>query len=198
MIKAVFFDFDGVLSMNSHACPEISQKLSELVDVSVNDLEPAYHDIAVVSRINDTDYSEFARLLSDALKTEITVEHLVESAQNCQKNDAMLNFADELRSMGVQTGIITDNSIDRIESLRSTFNLDNFDPIIISQIYGVLKQQGPKLFEVAIEKIGLAPEEVVFVDDHENKLIFARRLSIKTYHLDNPSDIASFRNFCLG
>ena len=54
-----------------------------------------------------------------------------------------------------------------------------FQPIILSHELGVLKP-GKKIYQIALEKIGIAPGECLFIDDQEDCLKTARGLGMKT------------------
>jgi putative hydrolase of the HAD superfamily len=75
---------------------------------------------------------------------------------------AMLEAVTRARSQGVRTGLIS-NSMGVGRYDRSAFP-ELFDGVVISGDEGVHKPQ-PEIFHLGAERIGLPPEQCVFVDD---------------------------------
>lgn len=78
---------------------------------------------------------------------------------------ALYAYADLMRRNGYRVGILS-NSFDgarREEQRRFGFS-DAFDPLVYSHEVGLAKPD-PRIFSLAAQRIGLAPDEIVFVDD---------------------------------
>jgi putative hydrolase of the HAD superfamily len=76
--------------------------------------------------------------------------------------DAMLEAVRRARAQGIRTGLIS-NSMGAGRYDRSTFP-ELFDGVVISGDEGMHKPQ-PEIFRLGAARVGLAPEECVFVDD---------------------------------
>lgn len=94
--------------------------------------------------------------------------------------------------------------VDYIRSLRPTYKIgiisnawgdlrqmldqwgitDAFDEIIGSGDEGVLKPD-PRIFEIALERLGLKPEEIIFLDDFIENVEAAKKLGIHAVHFQN-------------
>jgi len=110
----------------------------------------------------------------------------------CRELDQeLLAFAASLRPR-VRTAIIS-NSADgaRREEL-ARYALDEiFDPIIYSHEVGMAKPD-PAIFELACSLMGVAPAEMIFVDDVAGHVAAARGLGISgILHRHTPETIAS-------
>jgi putative hydrolase of the HAD superfamily len=77
-------------------------------------------------------------------------------------DDTMVQALRRARAQGVRTGLIS-NSMGTSRYDRSTFP-ELFDGVVISGDEGMHKPQ-PEIYELACERVGLAPSECVFVDD---------------------------------
>jgi len=65
-----------------------------------------------------------------------------------------------------------------------------FDAVVVSGEHGVRKPE-PAIYRIAVERIGLAPEELVFVDDLGGNLKPARAMGMSTVrHIDSAATIA--------
>lgn len=77
-------------------------------------------------------------------------------------DDAMLGAVRRARGAGVRTGLVS-NSWGAGRYDRDSFP-ELFDGVVISGEVGLHKPQ-PEIFELGAERLGLPPEECVFVDD---------------------------------
>jgi epoxide hydrolase-like predicted phosphatase len=62
---------------------------------------------------------------------------------------------------------------------------DRFDVFIESCVVG-LRKPDPKIYAIACAQLGLAPAEVVFLDDIGRNLKSARELGMTTIKVDDP------------
>jgi putative hydrolase of the HAD superfamily len=81
---------------------------------------------------------------------------------HARPDDAMVAAVRRARAQGVRTGLIS-NSMGTGRYDRSMFG-ELFDGVVISGDEHMHKPQ-PQIFRLGAERIGLAPEECVFVDD---------------------------------
>ena len=66
--------------------------------------------------------------------------------------------------------------------------MKDFDDKIISGREFLVKPD-PKIYELAISRFDLNPEETLFVDDRADNIETSIRLGFQTIHLTNPSTI---------
>lgn len=82
-------------------------------------------------------------------------------------------------------GIVTNNStIEQIDKLRALNIASYFDTVVISEDVGVTKPD-PKIFSIALERIGALAQEAVFIGDNwTNDIIGARNVGMAAVWLD--------------
>jgi putative hydrolase of the HAD superfamily len=105
---------------------------------------------------------EFARLLGARLgihETDGLVDRLF---ARIEPDEQMLAAVRRARGAGIRTGLLS-NSLGHGRYDRSLFP-ELFDGVVISGEVGLHKPQ-PEIFHLGAERIGLPPEECVFVDD---------------------------------
>jgi len=93
--------------------------------------------------------------------------------------------------IGCATGIITDNKRERIDHLRGYQRLDAlFAPIVVSAETGCTKDN-PAIFEYALERSRVSPEESIFIDNTSENLLVAATLGMNVIHFDDAkNDVA--------
>lgn len=126
-----------------------------------------------------TMFKEFYEIVLKEIKyTSINEEIINSLASDNVYNDDKFYFFDDVE-LGLQRlkdkyilGVVSDTwpSLERVfinKSLRKYFST-----FVMSSIYGSYKAE-KVLFKIAIEEIGVKPEEVIFIDDSESNLIAA-------------------------
>ena len=65
-----------------------------------------------------------------------------------------------------------------------------FNEVIISSQVGLLKED-PQLYEVAIQKLGFDPNEIIYIDDAPKNVTMANSLGLKAIRYSDPASLAS-------
>jgi putative hydrolase of the HAD superfamily len=120
--------------------------------------------VRLVRRVETGDMSEhdFGDRFGELLGIERRVDLVERMFGRVQPEQAMVEAVRRARLQGVRTGLIS-NSMGAGRYDRSTFP-DLFDGVVISGDEGIHKPQ-PEIFRLGAERVGLPPEECVFVDD---------------------------------
>lgn len=102
----------------------------------------------------------------------------------CRVRDHTVEALDELRRRGYRLGVIS-NSDGRIESLLESVGLlSRFDFVIDSQLVGVEKPD-PRIFLMGCQRLGLRPDEVMYVGDiYEIDVVGARNAGLRAVLID--------------
>ncbi len=124
-------------------------------------------------------FKEFYEIVLKEIKYASINEEIINSlASDNVHNDHKFYFFDDVEP-GLQRlkdkyilGVVSDTwpSLERVfinKSLRKYFST-----FVMSSIYGSYKAE-KVLFKIAIEEIGVKPEEVIFIDDSESNLVAA-------------------------
>jgi epoxide hydrolase-like predicted phosphatase len=181
-IKAVFFDLGGVIVRTEFQAPR--QQLAEKLGMEYDDLSrivfegesgvraalgeitSADHWASVIQRLKRP-ASELSRIRDEFFAGDIVDRTLVEyirSLRGKYKTGLISNAWSDLRDFVV----------------REKFD-DVFDKMIISAEVGALKPE-PKIFQIALEQIGVSPNEAVFVDDFKANIVGCEKVGIKGIH----------------
>ncbi len=97
-----------------------------------------------------------------------------------------------------QTALISNAFDDLRDVLTHQFAIaDAFDVIVISAEEGIMKPD-PRLYQIALERLGCRPEEAVFIDDFAHNIAGAQAVGLHTIHfkpgIDVVGEIESLRD----
>jgi len=98
--------------------------------------------------------------------------------------DELVEYVRRIRGAGLATGIITNNVVEFREHWRGMLPVaELFDFVVDSSEVG-MRKPNPAIFEKALQIAGLAPDEVIFLDDFEGNITAARALNIRSLLVD--------------
>jgi epoxide hydrolase-like predicted phosphatase len=115
-----------------------------------------------------------------------------------QIDSTLMEFVRGLRSR-VRVGMITNAWPDVRRYLENEAKVaDAFDPLIVSAEVGLAKPD-PRIYQLALERLGVQPAEAVFVDDFEDNVAGARWVGMQAVHFTStPQAIAAVRALLRG
>ena len=94
-------------------------------------------------------------------------------------DDPNVTFGKQLKADGVLTALVTNNAAEFRDHWRNAIPLDElFHHVIDSSEVGMRKPD-PKIFELALERLGTRAESTVFLDDFQGNLDAAAQLGIR-------------------
>jgi FMN phosphatase YigB (HAD superfamily) len=189
MIKAVLFDYGGVLSPNGRAdafIKMVGKSLglpSEKVD-SWNTLREF--------RAGLIDEATCVATIRDRYPHKPILDGAIfrEKSGMLVRNELVYQLASSLREHDIRTGILSDIYLPTAEMLQTHGNYEGFDPIMLS-CYTHLRKPDPEIYTLALAKLNLYSAEVLFVDDQEKMLEPARSLDMQTLLAESPEQIVT-------
>lgn len=129
-----------------------------------------------VGRLEDEDFEAvFAAALTAAGGRVEAAGLLARLAERMELDEPMIELVREVRGRGVPVALVS-NSLGRNCYDRVDFD-ELFDVTVISGQVGVRKPSR-EIYRIACERLGVAPEQCVLVDDVKHNLVGAARLGI--------------------
>lgn len=116
-------------------------------------------------------------------------------AEAVEPRPAMLDAIRCIRGRGLRVGAITNNWI--AEDGGTHLLRPHFDVFVESAVVGIRKPD-PRIFHLACDQLGIAPQEAVFLDDIGSNLKAARALGMATIKVDAPEPALSELQALLG
>ena len=99
-------------------------------------------------------------------------------------------LAKDLRLRGIRTGILSNTFLTVPWILNIVGGYRGFDPIILSSKEGIAKPD-PKIYQIAIERSGVKPSEILFVDNLEENTKAAQQAGMKIVLAKKPKQIVN-------
>jgi putative hydrolase of the HAD superfamily len=191
-IRAVLFDFGGVFTDSPfHAVHAFGDELGiaaqEVTGIVFGSYEQdGEHPWHRLERGEITLESARDQILQLGLERDVRVDIYDLFAQMAGNNagaDARQPLVERVRLLkgaGYVTGIVTNNVMEFGDGWRALIPVDElFDFVVDSSSVGVRKPD-PRIFEIALQRLhGIAPAEVVFLDDYQANVDAARALGLQ-------------------
>ncbi|MCR5754708.1 MAG: HAD-IA family hydrolase [Acetatifactor sp.] len=183
-IKGIFFDFDGVITVEKTGRETMISYISKYTDIPYEIVEAAYtrHNKALLyGEITHRDmWDEFCEEIGRKLDFEVLEKAFLNVTLDTNIVQFIRNHKDKYL-----IGMITDNRTDRIEAIIEQTELKGlFDVIVISANVHSRKSDA-KIFREALKQSGLKAEECVFIDNTKSNLIVPGRMGFQTIYFDD-------------
>jgi len=186
-IQAVFFDLGGVIVRTEYQAPR--QHLAERLGMEYDDLVRVVFDSETAKRAGlgeiseDEHWEAVTRRLhrppaeAPVLRDEFFAGDVVDRE--------LIDFVRSLRPH-YKTGVISNawNGL-RQYLVKNKFD-DAFDSLTISAEVGAAKPH-PRIYEIALESLGVGASQAVFIDDFEENITAARALGMTGIHFRDPA-----------
>ena len=190
MIKAVIFDFGGVIK-NRYP----SSIIAAIFNVSSKEEKEFKEAMTSLFELFQKDLikeEKFWQKISKVIKRPIP-ENCSERAREFYKNtyslsSKMVSFVKDLKNKGIKTAVLSNTTGFQAEVIRKFNGYNGFDLVVLSN-EEKLRKPDPEIYILTIKRLELKPEECIFVDDKEENLIPAENLGMKTVLAKNPNQI---------
>ncbi len=187
VLKAVLFDFGGVFTPSpfpviADAAPELGLTPEAAIELcfGVYDrdgdhpwhrlergeipLEKAREELAVLAREQEVEI-DILSLFSRMGVPDLDRQTMVEGARR-------------IRKRGLRTALVTNNVAEFGDGWRKMVPVDElFEVVIDSSAVGVRKPD-PRIFQLALDALGVAARDAAFVDDHPGNIAAAEKLGM--------------------
>lgn len=193
MIKAILFDFDGVLTIDKTGSQSILRYLAAQTGLSEDLLRTEYYKYNKDLLYGKITHCDMWESFCESVGCQIDYNVLTESFQNTPLDKDMITLVKELKQSFL-IGMITDNKVDRIDTILGFFHLrDIFDAVSVSAQCGSGKSD-KLIFEETLSQLNMQPDECIFIDNTEKNLIIPKQMGFHTILFDDTNrEIEVFR-----
>lgn len=186
-IRAVLWDMGGVLLRNM--IPEPRIHLAELYGMSEAQLEELVfrNPVSKKATIGEVGVEELWEYVREALQLDPQklAEFEVTFWSSDRVDEELIDFIQSLRQ-NYKIGLLSNAFIDARPSLSKRFPglLNVFDEVVFSYEVKIAKPD-PRIYSLMLDKLGLEPENAIFVDDFRENVEAAHALGIHAIQFRN-------------
>ena len=169
MVKAIIFDYYGVLTTDSYMTwlehnPSVEKEHATQIEALSK---------AQDSGIDDNEF--FSRLgqLAGQSQEEVRGEFGAHGSMHRE----LLDYIGELRQQGLKTAILSNSAVSLYDEVAKHQLGPLFDVILCSEEAGVAKPD-PKMYHLALKRLNVSPDEALFVDDRQYNVNGAEAVGI--------------------
>lgn len=193
MIKAVLFDFDGVLTIDKTGSTSTINYIAANTGIDYDTFKTCYYRYNKGLLSGEFTHRDIWDQLCGEAGMDIDYGVLIEAFKSTKLDMDMLALVRELKA-SYRIGMVTDNKQDRIDTISSCHGFDRlFDTISISAKFHSGKEE-EKIFAATMDALSVSPEECVFIDNTPKNLVVPEKLGMKTMLFDDEDrDIVRFR-----
>ncbi len=99
----------------------------------------------------------------------------------------IVHKARALKAAGTPIALLTNNVVEWGDHWRATFPVDELFAIVVDSSAVKLRKPNPEIYLLTCERIGVAPDACVFLDDNADNVAAGRSLGMETVRVgDNP------------
>ena len=182
MLKAVILDWGGVLMRTVDAGGR--RKWEKKLQLPLHAVDRAVHGSRSWKQAQSGLISDAAYWADVAAQLGLDEADLAEFREDYFGGDRldneMIQFVRALRPR-FKTALLSNASPELSDLLYQLGVTDTFDVIVISALVGVQKPD-PTIYQIVLDRLGLAPQETIFVDDFIENIEGATRLGMQTLH----------------
>lgn len=186
MITTIFFDFDGVITIDNKGSISFANYITEKTGLDPDFFLEKYREFGPDLLTGKKSHLDIWPELCQNLGTAID-EALIEAAFKATPiNQEIIRLIKALKP-NYQIGLITDNKHDRMATLIDVHQWHElFDILAISANVGSRKNT-PAIYYYALEKAQATPQEAIFIDNTLKNLEIPKDIGYNTLFFDDKT-----------
>ncbi len=189
-IQAIIFDFGSVLVQMGNEAPR--QALAEQLGVPLKALYRLIFDSETARRamVGELTIEQHWQSVGEALGMPLEALPAVKAQfwSADLVNHELVEYIRTLRP-AYKVGLLSNAWNDLRHVMQERFHFDGlFDDLVISAEVGLAKPD-PRIFQLAVERLGVQPSEAVFVDDVLANAEAAQRVGLQAIHYQNNAQL---------
>jgi epoxide hydrolase-like predicted phosphatase len=203
-LKGAIFDLGGVMTepLGRHREEIVDPVQLDLLRFFLNEFRDVYHlptgahDLHLLETGAISDEEFFDRMTAryvaagghDAVDARLA-EHVV-FGKGMVACAAMIDAVRQVKAAGYRTALLTNISRSGEALWRSLLPVEELFDVVVDSSQVRLRKPDPAIFALTCQRLGLAPQDCLFVDDLRCNVDAATELGMTTIQCDDPAVIA--------
>jgi len=188
MIKAVIFDYGGVVKKRHKCIRDIASTYSVSQEIIIQEIRP----FIILFQKGLITENQFWKGFSSALKKPIPEKKRDLWRRGYEDNfyiyPSIISFIKKLRIQNIKTAVLSNVIKPHTEIATKHGGYKDFDVVVLSYKVNLLKPD-LEIYLLTVKRLGVKPEECIFIDDRDEHLKPARKLRMKTVLANNPKQV---------
>jgi putative hydrolase of the HAD superfamily len=191
-IDAVIFDYGEVLCHPPRADEIV--RMAAFFGVDAKKFPPLWQKNRGAYDRGDLTPTAYWTLLAQDAKVTITPQQLAElneldAEMWGRENQLMVEWMKQIAAAGIKIGLLSNMHPEMVRYVRDKFAwIADFAPAVFSADVRMIKPDA-EIYHHILEKLNVAPENAMFIDDREANIQAARALGIHAIHLRSLSQL---------
>ena len=206
-VSAVVWDFGGVLiTPITHLFPEVAgwhgRTVDEMIDVLLGPRDRSTPDHPwhraergeIPTAAMQDAVAPFAEAAGITLRGD-EYERLLRGEFTVR--DEVIDRIATLRAEGYRTGLLTNSFAEFRAVIEARIPFSLFDVVVDSSEVGCRKPE-PEIYALTARRLGVPPEQILYLDDFEGNVVGARAVGWRTIHVTGGDHILADLDVALG
>ena len=187
-MKTIFFDWGGVIADDpgDDFLTKLLQDIGAKPD-QITEIFRLYMVTFMRGKISEEDYWNGLKDNYD-LAIPDNISEKFKMWGGLKANDEILALVAEAKKNGCQTALLTNVIRPTYNVLNDAGYYEKFDQVIASCDEGFAKPD-LEIYNIALNKLNVAPEDSIFIDDKQTNLDPAEKMGFKVILAENPTQI---------
>ncbi|HEY8675772.1 MAG TPA: HAD family phosphatase [Candidatus Dormibacteraeota bacterium] len=203
-LKGAIFDFGGVMTepLGRHREKIVDPIQLDLLRFFLNEFKDVYH---LPTGAHDLHLLETGAISDDEFFGRMTARYMAEGGHSgvdariaeyvvfgrgMAACGAMIDAVRQVKGAGYRTALLTNISRSGESVWRSLLPVDELFDVVVDSSQVRMRKPDPAIFLLTCDRLGLAPEECLFVDDLRCNVDAATELGMTTIQCNDPMVIA--------
>lgn len=172
MIKAVIFDFFGVL---------VTEGFKQFLETYLPEMDRRDHAVKLVNQVDSGKITmrQFSEQLASLANVEVS--KIADELGGNKPNRLLIEFIRNHLKNNYKISILSNSSMDFPRKILDSKDIKLFDDIVLSYRFGVVKPD-PQIYNIAAERLGVGARECIFIDDSVGHITGAQAVGMKGIH----------------
>lgn len=189
-IKAVVFDFNGVIVKTDRQM--VIDSIAQALELPQQEIERAYVEMKkqkVKGEKNQIRFwTQFAQSKGKKLPEQWIAQYRQLKLGATKEIPGMLDIVRNLQKREIETGLLTNASKESIVLKKELGLFELFKPALFADQIGI-KKPDPKIFQMLLEQLHMAPQEVLFIDNNKDAVETAKKMGMDAIIFKNAPQI---------
>ncbi|MBE6550547.1 MAG: HAD family hydrolase [Ruminococcaceae bacterium] len=179
MIKAVLFDFDGVLTIDKTGSTTTINYIANTCNIPLDNVKANYYKFNKQLLLGETTHQEIWQEFCESLGQSVDYDILLDSFRETRLDERMIALVKELKEKYL-IGMVTDNKYDRISTILNYRGLNQYFDVVAISASVHSGKESRNIFDHALNKLNVNVNECVFIDNTEKNLIVPKQMGMST------------------